>query len=152
MAGYIPHDDVPKKHRLTKGQKYAFFTNHNYSEVIIPQLKGQNIFTLKEYERKFAYGSGHVTSVLIQRCIDYDIHGEDVFGNSIAEGDQGVHYFYTSQGYMRLSSLTRGGIVFINGDYFDKAYFLAPNQTRWLEVMCYLTQMGNLLKPRSLKK
>lgn len=139
--------EVPKKFRLTKGIKHAFFTNHQYNEITIPELKGCNVMTLKEYEKKFAYSSGHVTSVLIRNCRDWNVPMEDVSGNTPYEGEQDVLYFYTHLGYIRLNTLLRGGVLFINGDYFDRAYCICPTYEKYQETIAWLRQMGNLLNP-----
>lgn len=144
---YLEHSEVPKKFRLTHGAKHTFFTNHHYNEVIIPELSGNTTMSLKAYEKKFAYSSGHVCSVLIRNCRDWNVPVESVHGNTPMEGAQDHHYLYTHLGHIRINSLLRGGILFLNGDYFEKAYFVCPTMESYTTTLTWLRQLGNLLRP-----
>lgn len=144
---HLEWSEVPKKFRLLKGVKHAFFTNHAYNEIIIPELRGQNVMSLKSYEKRFAYGNGHVTSVLIRNCRDWNVPAESVIGNTPFEGEQDVVCFYTSEGFIRVKTLLRGGILFLNGDYFDRGYFVCPTIDDYQRTMTWLLQLGNLLNP-----
>ena len=148
MANYIEHQDVPRKDRLTKGLKHVFFTNCHYNEVIIPEYEGPNILTLKDFEKRFAYESSHVTGVLIRHCIKWKVPLDKVVGMTPNEGAQDFVYMYTHKGYIRINTLFRGGILFLNGDYFDHAYFICPTNKSFFDVMGWLRTMGQLLKPK----
>lgn len=143
---YLEWADVPKSKRLLKGVKHVFFTNHQYNEVIIPVLRGTNVMSLKDFEKKFAYGNGHVTSVLIRNCRDWNVPPEDVIGNSPYDGEQNVFYLHTHQGLTRMTALLRGGILFVNGDYFNRAYFLCPTIESYQTTMNWLAELGGLLR------
>jgi len=145
---YLDWLEVPKSKRLKAGVKHVFFTDHQHDEVIIPELKGKNIFSLTEYIKRFNYGSSHVTSVLLRNCIKWNVPGEVVVGNTLYESDQDFIYFYTEHmGYIKITTLVRGGILFLNGDLFERAYFLVPDELSYSKAMTWLRQMGNLLKP-----
>lgn len=139
--------EVPTHHRLSKGAKHAFFTNHQYNEITIPCLRGENTMSLRAYEKRFAYGSGHVTSVLIRNCRDWNVPAQSVVGNTVQEGAQEALYLYTHLGNTRVNTLLRGGIMFINGDFFDKAYFVCPTLESYYATLTWLKELGKLLKP-----
>lgn len=139
--------EIPKQQRLTKGIKHAFFTNKECNEIIIPCLRGVNVMTLKSYEKRFAYGSSHVTSVLIRNCRDWNVPAQSVVGNTVQEGAQEALYLYTHLGNTRVNTLLRGGIMFINGGFFDKAYFVCPTLESYYATLTWLKELGKLLKP-----
>lgn len=143
---YLEHAEVPKSIRIVNGAKHVFFTNHDYDEVIIPELKGINTMPLKTYEKKFAYNTGHITSGLIRKCRDWKVPAEEVVGLTTYEGDQSVVTLYTYRGMVKIKTLLRGGILFLNGDYFNRAYFICPTEESFHEALTWLTRMGKQLQ------
>lgn len=143
---YLSWSDVPVAKRLKWGIKHVFFTNHNYDEVIIPNLKGNNIMSVKTFQQKFAYESSHVTAALLRNCIEWGITQDEVTGGSVMDGLQDHFAIYTGTEKKRATTLLRGGILFINSDHFDHAYMRTPDERTYRESMRWLKNGGLLLR------
>ena len=149
---YLQWLEVPKPLRITQGANHAFFTNTDYNEIIIPELTGQNVFSLKEYQRRFAYGSGHVTASLIRNCFDWNVPGEVVTGNAPHDGESAKVRMYTPKGLVMVQTLVRGGILFISGDVFDRGYMLVPTPASYYHALKWLKEMGSQFSPKKSKQ
>ena len=147
MTDYLNWLEVPKKKRFTKGAKFAFFTNHDYNEVIIPDIVGENVMSYKDYIKRFAYGNGILASNLIRNCIEYQVPAELVLGITELDGEEYRQKFHVSDNTtVPINAILRGGVFFIYGDFFGRVYFPCPDTETFHEIKNWLNQLSRVMK------
>ena len=146
MSTYLDWLEVPKAKRVGYSGNLAFFTNRQYSEIVMPLLTGQNVITLKDFEKRFLYATAHITSSLLRNCIEWKVPAELVLGPTTAEGAQEKFKLFDGEKELTISTLVRGGIMFVNGDLFTGVYFTCPSNFHHGQIMAWLRTMGKVLR------
>lgn len=154
MSAYLNWVQVPVSKRLQWGVKHVYFTDHSYEELIIPEIKGNNRLSLKAYEEKFAYDSSHVASFILRSCIERGIEVHELSGLTPSDGTQARFYFYTGNGKerLRITTILRSGILFLNGDLFGQAYMRVPTERDYHQSLRWLKELGIILRPEEVRK